>query len=59
MSEFVYQRIESQSSIEIIKNSKAFNYTVKAYGSTEVEIQTKLKNLVETAKSIIKELETP
>jgi hypothetical protein len=57
MSQIVLNRVESDSSIEISRNSKGYTWSIKAYGSTEVEIQTKLKNLLKTAKEVIKELE--
>ena len=59
MSEVVLTKVENDSSIEITKNTKGFTYSVKAYGSSEIEIQNKLKNLVTTAKNIVKDLETP
>ena len=59
MSEVILTKIENDSSIEITKNTKGFTYSVKAYGGSEVEIQNKLRNLVTTAKNMVKELETP
>lgn len=57
MNELTITKIENDSSIEIEKNTKGHNFTVKAYGSTEIEIANKLKNLLATAKQTIKELE--
>lgn len=58
MSDVILQKVESQSSIEIVKNTKGFTYSVKAYGSSEVEISVKLKNLTKAATDLIKELES-
>lgn len=59
MSEVVLTKIENDSSIEITKNTKGYTWSIKAYGSSEVEIQNKLKNLKTTATNMVKELETP
>ncbi len=58
MSEVVLTKIENDSSIEITKNTKGFTWSIKAYGSSEVEIQNKIKNLKTTALNIVKELES-
>ena len=57
MSEVILNKIMNDSSIEITKNTKGYTYSVKAYGGTEIEIENKLKNLVQTATTVIKELE--
>ena len=58
MTETIYQRIESDSSIEITKNTKGYSWSVKAYGSNEAECNIKAKNLITSAQSIVKELES-
>ena len=57
MSQVVINRVESDSSIELTRNSKGFGWSVKAYGSTEAEIQVKLRNLVFSVKDLIKALD--
>jgi len=54
----IYQRIESDSSIEISKNSKGFTYSVKAYGTTPEDIKLKVEKLIVTAKDVIQQIET-
>ena len=59
MNEVKITQIMNDSSIEITKNTKGYTWSIKAYGSTESEIQVKLRNLKETATTMIKELESP
>ena len=59
MTETIFQRIESDSSMEITRNTKGYTWSIKAYGNSEIEIQNKLNNLKTTATQIIKELEAP
>jgi hypothetical protein len=59
MSEVTLTQVQNDSSIEITKNTKGFTWSIKAYGSSEAEIQTKLRNLKVTATTLVKELETP
>jgi tryptophan synthase alpha subunit len=54
----IYQRIESDSSIEISKNSKGFTYSVKAYGTTPEDIKLKVEKLIVAAKDVIQQIET-
>jgi len=51
----VINRIMSDSSIEITKNSRGFTYSVKAYGQDVVDIATKVEDLKRQAESIIEE----
>jgi len=53
MEEQKITHVESDSSIEITKNSKGFTYSVKAYGSTPEQIKTKLDGLVKCATETI------
>ena len=49
-----YSKQVNQGSIEIEKNSKGYNYSVKAYGDTVKEISDNLNELISAAESIIK-----
>ncbi len=52
-------KIESNSSIEVNKNSKGVTWSIKAYGSNSKEIEETLKELKVTVTKFVKELETP
>ena len=52
MAEACLVHNQSDSSIEITKNSKGFNFSIKSYGTTVEEIKTKLNALMTAAKEI-------
>lgn len=57
MTEMTIQQVQSDSSIEITKNTKGFTWSVKAYGATVREIEAKLKDLTASAKSTVDSLQ--
>jgi len=48
-------KILNQHNVEISKNSRGWNYSVKAYGDTPEELKTVLKSLMAVAKEVISE----
>ena len=56
MVEKIYTEQLKTDSIEITKNTKGANWSIKAYGDTTQEIQKKLEGLKMVAVSIAKEV---
>ena len=49
--------VKNDSSVEINRNTKGFTYSVKAYGSNNLEIQEKLVVLLDLAKTLVEKEE--
>ena len=57
MDEKSFIKNESQSSIELIKNSKGYNFTIKLYDWEDGRLQTRLTNMTSYIEKEIKNLE--